>query len=448
MGTQTRENFDFTPIECGQEAAKHFAFDEGYINLNHGSSPFPNNRGSCSSTDTGSYGTHPLEVRSVHRKYQDRAEARPDTFVRYELRTHLLDEARQTIAHYVHASLETCVLVPNASTGIDTVLRNLTFEPQDAVICFSTIYTAFMNTLDYLAERNDFSIYKIEHDLSLSVDEICNEFERMLEKISKDGKKAKLAIFDTIISLPAVRMPFERLTEICRSHGVLSCIDGAHGVGQLHLNLSQLDPDFFVSNCHKWLFAPRACAVLYVPIRNQHLIRSTLPTGFNFVNKEKAARSNNFVGNFAAVATSDDTPYLCISATLEWRKRITFGNKTGEEAIISYNKELARKGGQLVADILGTEVLDNRELTLGDCAMTNVRLPVSSEKCSKIVADCLNRTINLRYNVAVNVYYYAQALWVQLSAQIYLELQHFEAAGRVLREALMTYAVDNSRLMS
>lgn len=25
-------------IECGREAAKHFAFDKGYINLNHGES--------------------------------------------------------------------------------------------------------------------------------------------------------------------------------------------------------------------------------------------------------------------------------------------------------------------------------------------------------------------------------------------------------------------------
>ncbi|KAH0276863.1 PLP-dependent transferase, partial [Aureobasidium melanogenum] len=421
---------DLMPIECGQEAAKHFVFDEGYINLNH-----------------GSYGTHPIEVRSVHRKYQERAEARPDTFVRYELRTRLLKEARQAIADYVHAPLETCVLVPNASTGIDTVLRNLIFEPQDAVICFSTIYPAFMNTLDYLAERSEFSIHKIEHDLDLSDDEICKVFEEFLEKISQDGKKAKLAMFDTITSLPAIRMPFERLTEICRSHGVLSCIDGAHGVGQLHLNISQLDPDFFVSNCHKWLFTPRSCAVLYVPARNQRLIRSTLPTGFNFLIREKAAKTNNYVANFAAVATTDDTPYLCIPAALNWRKRIAFGEKTGEEAIMSYNKELARKGGQLVADILGTEVLDNEELTLGDCAMTNVRLPVSSGKCSEKVADCLNRTMNRRYNVAVNVYYYRQALWVRLSAQIYLELQHFEAAGRVLREVLMTYAVDDSRLM-
>ena len=25
-----------SPIECGEEAATHFLFDEGYINLNHG----------------------------------------------------------------------------------------------------------------------------------------------------------------------------------------------------------------------------------------------------------------------------------------------------------------------------------------------------------------------------------------------------------------------------
>ncbi|KAG9600106.1 PLP-dependent transferase, partial [Aureobasidium melanogenum] len=433
MDTQPTEASSTPTIECGQEAAKHFAFDEGYINLNHGL---------CS------YGTHPIEVRSVHRKYQERAEARPDTFVRYEFRTRLLKKARKAIADYVNAPLETCVLVPNASTGIDTVLRNLTFEPQDAVICFSTIYPAFMNTLEYLTERNEFSIYQIEHDLSVSDDEICNDFEKMLDKIAGDGKKARLAIFDTITSLPAVRMPFEHLIEICRTHGVLSCIDGAHGVGQLHLNLSQLDPDFLVSNCHKWLFTPRGCAVLYVPVRNQHLVRSTLPTGFNFLKKDKAAKINNFVANFATVATSDDTPYLCIPAALEWRERITCGDKTGEEAIISYNKELARKGGHLVANILGTGVLESRELTLGDCAMTNVHLPVSSEKCSEKVADALNMTMNRKYNIAVNVYYYRKALWVRLSAQIYLELQHFELAGRALREILTTYAVDDSRLLT
>lgn len=311
MDEKPTSSSDLESIECGEQAAKHFAFEEGYLNLNNGRSTLREESKAGKLTFAGSYGTHPIEVRSVHRAYQDRAEARPDTFVRYEYRTCLLDQARRAIANYVAAPLETCVLVPNASTGIDTVLRNIVFEPQDAIICFSTIYPAFLNTLDYLHERNDFSIYKIEQELPASDSGICDGFERMLENVLRDGKKAKLAIFDTISSLPAVCMPFERLTEICRVHSVLSCIDGAHGVGQLDINLSQLDPDFFVSNCHKWLFTPRGCAVLYIPTRNQHLVRSTLPTGFNFA-KDSSRSKAKFAANFADVATSDDTPYLCI----------------------------------------------------------------------------------------------------------------------------------------
>jgi len=40
MASQTME--DLKTIECGQEAAKHFAFVEGYVNLNHGQLNRPN----------------------------------------------------------------------------------------------------------------------------------------------------------------------------------------------------------------------------------------------------------------------------------------------------------------------------------------------------------------------------------------------------------------------
>jgi len=129
------------------------------------------------------------------------------------------------------------------------------------------------------------------------------------------------------------------------------------------------------------------------------------------------------------VATSDDTPYLCIRAALEWRKRITWGDKSGEEAIIQYNNNLAREGGKLVARMLGTEVMENAERTLGDCAMTNVRLPVNTG--GRLIRDLehrINRTLDLK-NIAVNAYAYEGRFWVRLSAQVYLEMKHFETAG-------------------
>jgi hypothetical protein len=41
-------------------------------------------------------------------------------------------------------------------------------------------------------------------------------------------------------------------------------IDGAHALGQLPVNLAALAPDYFVSNCHKWLGGARGSALLWV----------------------------------------------------------------------------------------------------------------------------------------------------------------------------------------
>lgn len=82
-------------------------------------------------------------------------------------------------------------------------------------------------------------------------DAILQRFEEAVKKIQGDGKKAKLVVFDVISSMPGMRFPWERMVEKCRELGVLSLIDGAHGVGNVEIDLGRYGPDFFVSNCHK-----------------------------------------------------------------------------------------------------------------------------------------------------------------------------------------------------
>src|SRR5436305_3527543 len=84
-------------------------------------------------------------------------------------------------------------------------------------------------------------------------EELVKRFVDAVKDEKAQGRKVKIAIFDTVVSQPGVRMPFERLTEACRNEGVMSLIDGAHGIGHLHINLGTLKPDFFVSNCHKYV---------------------------------------------------------------------------------------------------------------------------------------------------------------------------------------------------
>ena len=211
-------------------------------------------------------------------------------------------------------------------------------------------------------------------------------------------------------------------------------------------------------------------------------MRSTLPTshGFQTVpgiladsvpadNKQAIPLSNPpqpppqpssqtpFELNFEFIGTSDDLPYLCIPAALEFRQKIC----GGEEKIMNYCMKLAFDAGNLLAEMLGTEVLCEAEAKDKDsgvesqvrrCALVNVRLPIGvddgtgrhedgsgsypviAEGDAGAVCQWMGREMTMTYKTYVPSYKHAGWLWVRLSAQIYLELEDFRWLGTVLKE--------------
>lgn len=143
------------------------------------------------------------------------------------------------------------MIVQNATTGVGTVLRALQFERGDKIVFFDFIYGACRSAVQYAEETTHVVGVEIPVVFPLGDDEIVGRLRDAIRREQSEGACVRVAIFDTIVSMPGLRLPFERMVAVCRELGVLSLVDGAHGIGHIQLDLGALDADFFVSNCHK-----------------------------------------------------------------------------------------------------------------------------------------------------------------------------------------------------
>jgi len=221
-------------VPFGRPMRGLFNFRETYTPLNH-----------------GSYGTYPRAVLETRFQLLRDFEELPSVYKRF-VYSPLLKKARATVAPLLGADTDEVVFVENATTGVNTVLRNFHFEEGDVVLCPGTIYPACLKTIQALAETTPVEAAPFTLVYPVEDDEVVALFEAAARKLREQGKRIRLAIFDTIISLPGVRVPWERLVAKCRELGILSLVDAAHAIGHINMtHTGEVKPDFLVSNCHK-----------------------------------------------------------------------------------------------------------------------------------------------------------------------------------------------------
>ncbi len=190
--------------------------------------------------------------------------------------------------------------------------------------------------------------------------------------------------------------------------------------------------------------------MLYVPFRNHGLITTSLPTSHGYEPPAERARLGDvtayFVGLFTDVATTDNSPFLCVAEALRFRNDVC----GGEARIRDYCHTLARDGGARVAEMLGTEVLTNKSGSITRCCLVNIRLPLTfvDDKAketgaggnagdialsdAQAVWDWIYDRAATEFDTYFQIKYYRGAFWVRFSAQIYLGVEDFEWGARTL----------------
>jgi isopenicillin-N epimerase len=308
----------------------------------------------------GSFGSCPRPVLEFQREIRDRFERHPVEFLARQLES-LLDCARSDLAQFVGCPASGLVFVQNATTGVNTVLRSLTFESGDELLVTDQEYNACRNALEFVAER--FRARVVVCPVPFPARSADDVVEAILSRVTA---RTRLALLDHVTSQTALVLPIARISAELAARGVDLLVDGAHAPGMVPLDVSAIGATYYTGNCHKWICAPKTAAFLYVRPDRQAAVRPLVIS--HGANSPRQDRSR-FLIEFSWVGTTDPSAALAVPEAIRFMESVLPG---GWDAIRSRNRALALAGRRVLCDALNIPVPCPEEM-IG--SMASIPLP-------------------------------------------------------------------------
>ncbi len=278
-----------------------FLLDEGITFLNH-----------------GSFGACPRPVFEVYQGWQRELERQPVEFLGRRIRD-LLAEARLPLADLVGCAADDLVYVPNATTAINAVARSLVrtlpLAPGDEILTTDHEYGAAVRTWRFVCRESGARL--IHQPLPAPFVAPVDVVDRLWTGVTE---RTKVIFLSHITSPTALILPVAEICRRARAAGILTVIDGAHAVGQLALNsgldIGQIGADFYTSNAHKWLLAPKGSAFLYARPECQSLLD---PLVVSWGWESELPGPSHFLDYFEWPGTFDPAAYLSVPAAIRFQ---------------------------------------------------------------------------------------------------------------------------------
>src|SRR5690349_11081237 len=367
-------------------------------------------------------------------------EAQPVRFLARELETHL-DDARLRVGQFLRADPEGIAFVPNATTGVSTVLASLRFQPGDELVASDHEYNATLNALRAAAARDGARVVIVR--VPFPIRDPSQAVEAFLAAVTE---RTRLALVSHVTSPTAVVLPVAAIVRELDRRGVDTLVDGAHAPGMIDVDLGALGAAYWTGNGHKWLCAPKGSGILHVRADLRDRIHPLVVS--HGANAPRVDRSR-FRLEFDWQGTADPTASLALPAAIRYVGGI---HDDGWNGLRAANRALARHARDLLCAALGVTP-PAPDAMLG--AMASIPLPGIAPTVA--AAERLQAALREEDRIEVPIVPFPVAaalepgagpaqLLVRVSAQVYNRPAEYEALAASLARRLKTTSGPRSLL--
>jgi selenocysteine lyase/cysteine desulfurase len=185
------------------------------------------------------------------------ADARDSARLHYAEWERRAEETRAAAARLIGAQRDEIAFVGSTSDGLSAIATGFEWRRGDSVVIAAEEFPANVYPWWGLAGLG------VETRVAPVVD----------GRLTVEAIARALAEGTRVVSISAVdfaagqRRPLRAIGELCRSRGIVFCVDGIQALGALRLDVERDAIDCLAADGHKWLCAPEGCGILYVSRR-------------------------------------------------------------------------------------------------------------------------------------------------------------------------------------
>ena len=226
-----------------------------------------------------------------------------------------LEKVRASVAKLINAETDEIALTRCGTEALQDLISGYNgLKPGDRIIFCDLDYDTMQDTMRFLKERREVEVVTFVMPAPATTGNILAAYEDVLKKTPN----AKLMLVTHLCHRTGLVNPVREVIALAREHGVTCILDTAQAVGQMQVDVKEIDADFAGFSLHKWVGAPLGTGAVYI---RKSRLNNVEPCLGNSEDPADDVRSRIDSGTYNFAAT------LTIPAAIDFHNQLTVERK-------------------------------------------------------------------------------------------------------------------------